>query len=194
MDLAVQVPWLFSSCRPLAGSQICDMTSDTCFKTTCSSAVAAFRPCHWWGETRTDGFPVGAQQQVKHMHSNPGRGRTSAPPPAGRRPRTAERAPGITLISLGRISLAVLEREQKGGGGWRQAEGGVNGVGGGVGRWHVALEGGGREGGAALRGPQAFVFLAHLWWGEKGGETRARSSGRTVTEVQPSPRRHGEPL
>lgn len=87
----------------------------------------------------------------------------------------------IALISLKRMSLAVLGREQSGmEAGWRRAAGNV---GEGILLWM-------EKAGAVLQGPQTFVFLSHLWRGEKRGETRARSTvgafGRTVTEVQAS--------
>lgn len=66
------------------------------------------------------------------------------------------------------------------------------------------MEEGGRGGeGAALQGAQAFVFLAHLRWGEKGGEARAREHrrdcgrGSAIKERvagRSHPRRHDEPL
>lgn len=82
-----------------------------------------------------DGFPVGTRleprRQVKHMHLNPRRGPHLCHPQGGRHGRLSGQSrvvsPGIILISLGRMSLAVLEREQGGADGGRRRGGGWGG-------------------------------------------------------------------
>lgn len=138
------------------------MRSPPLFETLYSSDVAVFSPVTNEERQIWMGFPV------RHMTGAATASQTYAfkasarlhqqHPQGGRHRRLSERchvvSAEITLISLRRMSLAVLGREQSG---MEAGRGQFK-----CGRRDIAVEGGGGGGGAVLQGPQAFVFLFHL--------------------------------
>lgn len=137
----------------------------------CSSDIAAFAPCRWWKETNMDGFPV------RHITGAVTASQTYAfkvwisawlhqlhPQAARHRPPCCVGWNHSYLTQENVFGCPWWRAVRDGG---RQAEGGVD-VGEGIKQW--------KEGRAGLQGPQAFVFLSHLWRGGNGGEAQEQSA------------------